>query len=130
MPRSQSRTPIQNRILASLPSAKYKDLLSNLQAVSLSLSQVLYEAGEPIRHVYFPNSAMISLVAMREGGGRSVEVGVVGEEPKLVVLTEKSDEQSSGLTALVPYPSDLVCACGLFKDYFPHELRTHYISNL
>lgn len=83
MPRTEQSAPIQNRILASLPSKKYKDLLSNLQSVSLSLSQVLYEAGEPIRHVYFPNSAMISLVAVREGGGRSVEVGVVGEEGML-----------------------------------------------
>lgn len=83
MPLGQSRGSIQNRILAALPSRQYKDFLSNLQSVSLKLSQVLYEAGEPIRHVYFPNSAMISLVATREGGSRTVEVGVVGAEGML-----------------------------------------------
>lgn len=80
---SKPRAPIQNRILAALPTKKYKDLLSNLQPVSLNLSQVLYDAGEPIRYVYFPNSAMISLIAIREDGGRSLEVGVVGEEGML-----------------------------------------------
>lgn len=77
------RTPIQNRILSALPAAKYKNLLSKLQPVFLELSQVLYDAGEPISYVYFPNNAMISLVAIREGGGRSVEVGVVGDEGML-----------------------------------------------
>jgi len=83
MPLAPYRGSIQNRILASLPSKQYKDFLSNLQSVSLRLNQVIYEAGEPIRHVYFPNGAMISLVATREGGSRTVEVGVVGEEGML-----------------------------------------------
>lgn len=83
MPLAQSSGPMQNRILASLPSKQYKDFLANRQSVSLKLSQVLYEAGEPIRHVYFPNSAMISLIATREGGSRTVEVGVVGAEGML-----------------------------------------------
>jgi CRP-like cAMP-binding protein len=80
---AKPRVPIQNRILSALPTKKYKDLLSNLQPVSLNLSQVLYDAGDPVRYVYFPNNAMISLVAIREDGGRSVEVGVVGEEGML-----------------------------------------------
>lgn len=83
MTSSKPRVPIQNRILSALPTKKYKDLLSNLQPVFLNLSQVLYDAGDPVRYVYFPNSAMISLIAIREDGGRSVEVGVVGEEGML-----------------------------------------------
>lgn len=83
MPFTSPRIPIQNRILAALPTRKYKGLLSKLQPVFLELSQVLYDAGEPVPYVYFPNSAMISLVAIREDGGRSVEVGVVGEEGML-----------------------------------------------
>lgn len=80
MPLAAPRIPIQNQILAALPTKKYKDLLSSLQPVSLSLNQVLYEAGEPVRHVYFPNSAMISMIAFREDGARSLEVGVIGNE--------------------------------------------------
>lgn len=80
---SSTQMPIQNRILAALPTPKYKDLLARLQPVFLELSQVLYDPGEPVSYIYFPNSAMISLVAVREGGGRSVEVGVVGEEGML-----------------------------------------------
>jgi CRP-like cAMP-binding protein len=83
MPVKGSKVSIQNRILATLPKNKYEPLLSSLQPVSLSLNQVLYEAGEAIRHVYFPNGAMVSLVAIREDGGRSLEVGVVGDEGML-----------------------------------------------
>lgn len=83
MPVKGTKVTIQNRILAALPEKKYKPLLDSLQPVSLSLNQVLYEEGEPIRHAYFPNDAMVSLVAVREDGERSLEVGVVGEEGML-----------------------------------------------
>jgi CRP-like cAMP-binding protein len=80
---TRPRVPIQNRILAALPKSKYKHFLSSLQPVSLSLSQVLYDAGEPVRYVYFPNDAMISLIATREDSKMAVEVGVVGGEGML-----------------------------------------------
>jgi CRP-like cAMP-binding protein len=83
MPLKGKTVPIQNRILAALPKNRYKSLLASLQPVSLSLNQIVYEAGESIRHAYFPNGAMVSLVAVREDGGRSLEVGVVGEEGML-----------------------------------------------
>lgn len=38
---------------------------------------VLYEIGDPIRHVYFPNNALISLVKQMTDG-KVVEVGLIG----------------------------------------------------
>jgi CRP-like cAMP-binding protein len=40
---------------------------------------VLCESGKPIRHVYFPNSGVISLLTPLDGH-ESVEVGLVGRE--------------------------------------------------
>jgi CRP-like cAMP-binding protein len=68
-----------NHILASLTKQDREGLLSDLEPVSLRLSQVLYEMGDVIDYVYFPNSGMCSLVCHTEEGG-SLEVGIVGYE--------------------------------------------------
>src|SRR5688572_18267754 len=51
-----------NRLLAALPADVYKRLVPHLEPIKLKLRQVLYETGDPITHVYFPNQALISLV--------------------------------------------------------------------
>lgn len=71
---------MDNRLLAALPDAEFARLVPNLETVSLALGEVLYESGEQIRHVYFPDrNTLASLVATIEDG-TSVEVGVVGNE--------------------------------------------------
>jgi CRP-like cAMP-binding protein len=70
---------IENRLLAALPTVDYQRLLPHLEKVSLKLKQVLYEAGDVIDYVYFPNKALISLVS-RMKNGTSAEVGMVGCE--------------------------------------------------
>ncbi|HVC10869.1 MAG TPA: Crp/Fnr family transcriptional regulator [Burkholderiales bacterium] len=47
--------------------------------MSLSFGQVLYEPGDPIRHVYFPYGGVISLLTV-VGSTKAAEVGVVGNE--------------------------------------------------
>jgi CRP-like cAMP-binding protein len=47
--------------------------------VSLSFGEVLYESGELIRHVYFPNQGIVSLLSTVEERS-TLEVGVVGNE--------------------------------------------------
>lgn len=68
-----------NRLLAALPIQEYQRLIPHLELVSLPLNTVLYEAGEPIQYVYFPNRAMISLVAITLKG-QMVEIGLIGNE--------------------------------------------------
>ena len=50
-----------------------------LEPVSLSLRQVLHEPGSLMRHVYFPESGVISLLAAIDQN-RTAEVAVVGRE--------------------------------------------------
>lgn len=69
----------RNRLLATLPKSEYKRLLPKLKTVNLVLGEELYESGDAIKHVYFPNNSIISLIT--EGSETSwLEVGMVGNE--------------------------------------------------
>jgi CRP-like cAMP-binding protein len=70
---------ISNQILAALPRAEYQRLLPNLEAVTLTFGEVLYQPGEPIRHVYFPSDALVSLLILVDRH-LALEVGLVGRE--------------------------------------------------
>jgi CRP-like cAMP-binding protein len=69
----------ENRLLAALNSADYQDFLSQLERVTLPLGNVVYEAGDHIDYVYFPETAVFSMLCTMENGD-TVEVGPVGRE--------------------------------------------------
>jgi len=69
----------QNHLLAALSAKEFAPLLPHLEAVPLPLGQVLHESGVPMRHVYFPTTAIVSLLYVMEDGG-SAEIAVVGKE--------------------------------------------------
>ena len=70
---------ITNKILLSLPRKECDFILSKLVFVSLTLHDLLQEAGQPIRYCYFPNTAMASILNVMNDG-KSVEVGLAGPE--------------------------------------------------
>jgi CRP-like cAMP-binding protein len=71
--------PQVNKLLAALPSNDYERLVPHLKLVSLPTRQVIYEPGEPITHIYFPQNAVISIVTSMKDGS-TVEVGIVSNE--------------------------------------------------
>jgi len=71
--------PRQNRLLAALPDAEWAHWLPQLEAVDLPLGKVLYESGSRLTHVYFPTTAIVSLLYVMEDGA-SAEIAVVGHE--------------------------------------------------
>jgi CRP-like cAMP-binding protein len=75
---TQSKSTL-NLLLASLPEADYKRLSANLEPVTLSLGQTLYETDQQITQVYFPEKSIISLIQTTQQG-QSVEVGLVGRD--------------------------------------------------
>jgi CRP-like cAMP-binding protein len=71
--------PSVNRLLATLPKNEYKRLLPKLKTVNLVLGEELYEPGEAIKYVYFPNNSIISLISELSETAW-LEVGMVGNE--------------------------------------------------
>jgi CRP-like cAMP-binding protein len=78
----QPEAEIPNSLLAALPRRSYLKLLPGLAAVDLVFGEILYEAGAPIRDVYFPGRSLVSLLTVVEGH-LALEVGLVGREGML-----------------------------------------------
>lgn len=74
-----TQLPVQNRLLAVLPTRDYRHLAKDLELVSLAFGEVLYEPGGRIRHVYFPLTGVVSLLIV-VGFSKAAEVAVVGNE--------------------------------------------------
>jgi CRP-like cAMP-binding protein len=68
-----------NELLASMPVPEWERIGDQLEPVDLSLGQVLYESGSKMSHVYFPTTAIVSLLYVMEDGA-SAEIAVVGRE--------------------------------------------------
>ncbi|MGE0357526.1 MAG: Crp/Fnr family transcriptional regulator [Burkholderiales bacterium] len=71
--------PRRNRLLAALPDADFERIASRLEPVEMSLGDVLYESGAKLRQVYFPTTAIVSLLYVMENGA-SAEIAVVGND--------------------------------------------------
>jgi len=71
--------PRKNRLVAALPHAEWQRWLPELEPVDMALGKVLYESGDTMRHVYFPTTAIVSLLYVMESGA-SAEIAVVGSE--------------------------------------------------
>ena len=69
----------QNHLLASLPDTEWNRWSPLLQRVDMPLGSVLYESGATLPHVYFPTTAIVSLLYVMENGA-SAEIAVVGNE--------------------------------------------------
>lgn len=68
-----------NRLLATLQKPMYQELAPNLEKISLTLRQRLYEPNQPIENVYFPLNGVVSMLAHMENGAL-IEVATVGNE--------------------------------------------------
>ena len=68
-----------NALLAVLPDAERARWLSHLEPVELPLGAVLCEAGNRLTHVYFPTTAIVSLICVMDSGA-TTEIAIVGNE--------------------------------------------------
>lgn len=69
----------QNQLFYSIPPEEWNRLLPHLILVDLELSMILYEPGMKMTHVFFPATAIVSLLYELENGA-SAEIAVVGNE--------------------------------------------------
>jgi CRP-like cAMP-binding protein len=72
---------VPNRLLSYLPAEDFLQLFLELKTVSLQPQQVIYEPNQPLAHIYFPRTGVISLLIRMKD--RLVEVAMVGNEGML-----------------------------------------------
>lgn len=68
-----------NHLFARVAAADRDALFERLEPVTLAAGTTLYAPGDPLTHVYFPSSGMISLIA-RTSDGLSAEAATIGRE--------------------------------------------------
>jgi CRP-like cAMP-binding protein len=68
-----------NHLLAALSADEFARLKPNLEPISLPLGKVIYESGEQLEYVYFPTTAIISLLYIMENGS-TAEIGMAGND--------------------------------------------------
>jgi len=69
----------KNHLLASLPAVEFAHVKSKLELVSFKLGEVLYESGDKMDYVYFPTTAIVSMLYIMENGA-TAEIGIVGND--------------------------------------------------
>lgn len=71
--------PVVNLLIDGLPHKLRSRILKGSELVDLTFGTVLCEADRPLRHVYFPLTGSISLVA-KVTGHPALEMGLIGNE--------------------------------------------------
>ena len=131
---SSSRNPVSNHLLAALSQEEYERLLPNLEPVSLSIKQVLYEPNEPIEYAYFINSGATSLLNLMQDG-QTIEAATVGKEGMIGVPLLLGTTQIP-LQVIVQIPGDgLRMKADVFKAQVSwgcplHTLLLRYMQTL
>lgn len=95
--------PSLNRLLGALPPVEAAQLLPQLSLVQLRHAERLYEIGEPITQVYFPLTALVSLM-IELADGKQVEMAAVGREGVAGGLLLALGSDRDGHTAVIQIP--------------------------
>ncbi len=69
----------QNRLLLALPSSNLKQLMPELELIRCDRDQILIDADSSLEHVFFPNSGVVSALAVYSDG-RMIETATIGRE--------------------------------------------------
>ena len=69
----------RNRLLLALPSADLHQLMPQLEQIPCERGQVLMDADSPLNHLFFPDSGVVSVVAVY-ADGKVIEMATIGRE--------------------------------------------------
>ena len=72
-------TFMQNRLLRALPLEERARLLPSMKRVSLTLGQVIYEAGARLDHAYLPTTSIVSSIYTTHEG-TTAQMALIGNE--------------------------------------------------
>ena len=88
---------VRNRLLSALPIPDLDRLKRVLEPVELEPRQILESPGDPISHVYFVQSGLVSVVGTTQPDHR-IEVGMVGHEGMTGLGVVLGDDRSANET--------------------------------
>ncbi len=83
----------QNRLLAALDAQDLELVTSKLVPVTLEKGALLYDPGDMIDAIYFPDDCVISLMTLMESGA-AIESAAIGREGALGLMAAVSPRQS------------------------------------
>lgn len=106
-----------NRLLKVLPRIVLRRMQRGFELVDLELGQVLYESSEPTRWVYFPTTAIASMLYVLESQA-TAEIAIVGNEGMLGVFLFMSDHNSPSRTVVQSAGQAWRLRADLFKSEF------------
>ena len=84
----------RNRLLLALPASNLKRLMPELERIDGQRGQVLMDADSPLDHIYFPDSGVVSVVAVYADGS-IIEMATIGREGCTGVQAVLGAKQSS-----------------------------------
>ena len=109
--------PKQNHLLSALPEAEWLRWLPQLESVDLPLGKVLYESGGLQSHVYFPTTAIVSLLYVMENGA-SAEIAVVGNEGVVGISLFMGGESTTSRAVVQSAGRAFRLSAAVMKDEF------------
>ncbi|NGY04653.1 Crp/Fnr family transcriptional regulator [Solimonas terrae] len=113
----ESHDPRTNLLLAALPDAEWLRWQSQIEAVDMPLGQVLCESGRTLSHVYFPTTAIVSLLYVMENGA-SAEIAVVGNEGIVGISLFMGGESTTSRTVVQSAGQGFRLKAKVMKDEF------------
>jgi len=116
----------RNALLAALPEAEWQRWLPQLEPVQLPLGMVLYESGHKMSHVYFPTTAIVSMLYVMENGS-SAEIAVVGHEGVVGVSLFLGCESTASRAVVQSAGEGVRMKAAVIKDEFG---RSHPVMHL
>src|SRR5882757_7994770 len=112
-----SPEPIKNHLLAALPQPESQRLRPHLEYVDMPLGQVLYESGGALAHVYFPTTAIVSLLYVMANGA-AAEIAVVGNEGIVGISLFMGGESTTSRAVVQSAGQGFRLQAQLMKDEF------------
>jgi CRP-like cAMP-binding protein len=74
-----SHSPLQNQLLAALPTADFEPLTQHLELIQMKLGDMIYRPEERLEYAYFPTTSIVSMHYVMKSGGSSESSGVGNE---------------------------------------------------
>jgi CRP-like cAMP-binding protein len=121
-----SPDPRGNCLLAALPAKEWARWFPHLEPFEMPLGHVLYESGDTLSHVYFPTTAIVSLLYVMEGGA-SAEIAMVGNEGVVGISLFMGGESTPSRAVVRSAGQGFRLPARTIKDEFNQEPVLHLL---